>query len=294
MYSSLFFKNYILLLKKISFKIQKIMKKTALILLIFIGINGFAQKSSKMTNYYYDLTFGEQYGIKLTAKNIVSKTDFVKIGLEINNQSENYILFLKDKCNFVVNQNSYFPKTVKKGEIIKPGKKQVITVKSAGRTNYLVQDIDFKPGGFYTFSVEGTTIETEPFHLPADKNKITNEVFRINMLKLKKETDETAVKFKCTYTGDKIGIIIPSNCVLRTEEGKEWATVKSKEKIKILQKNESTNFTLIFEIPGKITDMQFAEMDILWKDTFSESDLTELNFDIQHINIDESTTKEKN
>ncbi len=270
------------------------MKKITFLTLLFVSFSVFGQKSSKFTNYYYDATFGEQFGIKLIAKSIVSKTDFVKLGLEINNQTENYILFLKDKCKFVVNQNSYFPKTEKKGKVIKPGKKQVFTIKSAGQTNYLVNDIDFKPGGVYSFSAEGNTIETEPFHLPPDKNEITNDVFKINMLKLKKQTDETVVKFNCTYIGDKIALVNPSQCVLRTEDGKEWATVKSKEKVKILQKGESTNFTINFEIPGKITDMQFAEMDIIWKNTFNESDLTKLNFDIQHINIDESTTKEKN
>jgi len=270
------------------------MKKLTIITLILISFSAAAQKSSKFTNYYYDVTFGEQYGVKLTAKNIISRADFIKLGLEINNQSDNYVFFRKDKCKFVINQNSYFPKTVKKGEIIKPNKKKVITVKSAGQINYLSEDIDFMPGGFYTFPGEGKIIETDSFHLPATKNTIKNDVFKINMLKLKKETQETAIKFKCTYTGDKIGIINPSQCVLRTESGKEWAPENSKEKVKILQKGEKANFVLIFQIPGKITDMQFAEMDIVWKNTFSESELTPLNFDIQHINIDKNTTNKEN
>ncbi len=270
------------------------MKKSILIAALFICISGFSQKSSKMTNYYYDATFGEQFGIILKAVNIISKADFVKLGLDINNKSDNYVIAYKDKCKFVLNNNSYFPKSLKKGKILKPGKKETITVKSAGQTNYLVDNIDFKPGGFYTFPSEGKIIETPDFHLPPSENTLKNNSFKINMLKLKKQTDETAIKFKCTYTGDKIGIINPTQCVLRTSDGKEWAPVNSKEKIKILQKNESENFTLIFEIPGKITDMQFAEMDIVWKNTFSESDITELSFDIQHINIDTNTTQDKN
>ena len=268
-------------------------KLTIFVLNLFIITASFAQKSSKMTYYYYDVVFGEQFGVKLNAKNIISKVDYVKLGLEVNNQSDDYILFFKDKCKFVVNQNSYYPKVVKKGEVIRPGKMKSITIKSVGQTNYLTNDIDFNPAGFYTFT-EGKITETEKFHLPAEKNSITNGVFKINMLKLKKQTSETAIKFECTYTGNKIGLITPSNCVLRTEDGKEWAPANSKEKTKILQKGENTKFTLIFEIPGKITDMQFAEMDIIWKNTFSESDLKELNFDIQHINQDIQTTEEKN
>ncbi len=270
------------------------MKKITFLLLVFISTAVIAQKSSKMMNYYYDVTFGEQFGVKLTAKNIVSKSNFVKLGLEVNNTSENYLLVLKNKCKFVVNGNSYFPKPGKAGKIIKPESNTTFTIKSAGKTNYLTEDIDFKPGGFYSFPAEGKIINTENFHLPPTENSINNDTFNINMLKLKKQTSETVVKFKCTYTGDKIGIVNPSQCVLRTQNGKEWATSKSKEKIKILQKGESTNFTLIFEIPGKITDMQFAEMDIVWKNTFSEAGLTKLNFDIQHINFDSGTTQGKN
>ncbi len=271
------------------------MKKITFLLIILLStVSVFAQKKSKLTNFYYDITFGEQFGVKLTAKNIISRTDFIKLGLEINNTTDKYILFYKDKCQFKLNGNSFFPKKEKSGKIISPNSKNTFTVKSAGQTDYLSETIDFKPGGIYTFPAEGQAVEMSPFHLPPDKNDIKNNAFKLNMLKLKKETDETVVKFKCTYTGDKIGLVIPSKCVLRTENGKEWATAKSKQKIKILQKNQSTNFTLIFEIPGKITDMQFAEMDIVWKDTFSEAELEELNFDIQHVNIDKNKTKENN
>ncbi len=269
------------------------MKKIILIILVLTSVNIYAQKDSKKTYYYYNQKFGEQYGVNLTAKNIVSTTEYVKLGLEIINDTESFLLFEKDKCKFVVDGNSYFPRKKKKGDIIFPNSKRVITVKSAGETNYLTEDIDFKPGGFYTFSAEGKVVETEPFHLPPNRNEINNGIFKINMLKLKKQTDETVVQFRCTYTGDKIGLIKPSNCVLRTENGKEWATVNSKEKIKVLQKNDKVKFTVTFKIPGKITDMQFAEMDIVWKNTFSESELKQLNFDIQHFNLDRNKTKNK-
>ncbi len=270
------------------------MKKIILAVFILINFTSFSQKSSKMTYYFYDVAFGEQFGVKLRATDVVSKTDYVKLGLEVNNQSDKFVLFFKDKCKFIVNQNSYFPRKVKKGEVIKPGKKKTFTVKSVGQTDYLTHDIDFKPGGFFTFSVKGNIAEPENFHLPANKNTVSGGNFKLNMLKLKKETSETAVKFKCTYTGDKVGIVNPSQCVIRTEDGKEWAPENSKEKIKILQKGEDVNFVLIFKIPGKITDMQFADMDIVWKNTFSESDLIEISFDVQHLNFNENLTVKKN
>ena len=271
------------------------MKKIILLFTIAFFVNAsFAQETSKKVNYYYDITFGDQYNVSVSAKNVVSKYNYAKLGLEIYNKSDNYILFLKDKCKFVISGQSFFPKPIKNGKIVNPGKKQVYTIQVEGETDYLVTDFDFKPGGIYTFPAKGNIINMEFFHLPPNKNQIETGPFKVNMLKLKKETKETIVKFKCTYTGDKIAVISPSNCVLRTESGKEWATAKSNIKPIILQKNESKTFTLIFNIPGKIVDMQFAEMDIIWKNTFSESELTEHNFDIQNTQIDSTKTEENN
>ncbi len=271
------------------------MKKlfSILVLILFVSIIN-AQEDSKKTNYFYDMKFGEQYNVFISAKNIVSKHNYLKLALEIQNKTDDYILFKEDKCKFVIDENSYFPKKKKKNTIIKPNKKKTITIASKNATNYLVETFDFHPSGIYIFTEKGEITKTEPFHLPPNKNQIEAGSFKINMLKLKKETSETAVKFKFTYTGDKVAVINTANCVLRTKDGKEWATVKSKSKPYILQKNESKSFTLIFKIPGKTTDMQFAEMDILWKNTFSESDIKELNFDIQRTNIDDVKTKEKN
>ena len=39
--------------------------------------------------------------------------------------------------------------------------------------------------------------------------------------------------------------------------------------------------------------MQFAEMDIIWENTFIEVELKELNFDMQHLKFEKNTTREK-
>ncbi len=263
----------------------------ALVIVVFTANYSFSQKKEKQVNYYRNVKFGEQYGIFLETNNVVSKFNYVKLGLIVNNKTDDFLIFYKDKCKFVINKNSYFPKTSKKGKIVKPNKQKTFTIKSAKETDYLVDYFSFHPDGFYTFSSKGKNVEIEPFHLPAEKNTIEKGPFKINMLKLKKATQETVVKFEFTYTGDKIAVLNPANCVLRTSDGKEWANIKSKDKLIILQKNESKKFTVVFQIPAKHTDMQFAEMDIVWKNTFNESELKKLNFDIQTIEIDPVKSK---
>lgn len=261
-----------------------------IILIISISFS-FSQKKEKQVNYYHNVKFGEQYDVFLNTNNTLSKFNYVKLALVVNNKSDDYLLFYKDKCKFVINDNSYFPKTVKKGKVQKPNSKKSYTIKNDKETDYLVEYFSFHPDGIYKFSKKGKGTDVENFHLPANKNIIEAGNFKINMLKLKKETQETIIKFECTYSGDKIAVINPANCVLKTQDGKEWANVKSKENIIILQNNESEKFNIRFEIPAKSTDMQFAEMDIVWKNTFSESELKKIDFDVQTITKD--TVKSK-
>jgi hypothetical protein len=264
------------------------MKKiiSILVVVIFTTNYSFSQKKEKQVNFYHNVKFGEQYGVFLETNNVVSKFNYAKLSLIVNNKTDDFLLFYKNKCKFIFNKNSYFPKTSKKGKIIKPNRQRNFTIKSAKETNYLVDYFSFTPDGFYTFSSKGKNVKIEPFHLPAEKNIIEKGPFKINMLKLKKATQETVVKFEFTYTGNKIAVLNPANCVLRTSDGKEWANTKSKDKLIILQKNESKRFTVVFQIPAKHTDMQFAEMDIVWKNTFNESELKKISFNAQTIEID--------
>jgi len=48
------------------------------------------------------------------------------------------------------------------------------------------------------------------FPLPATLNEFTVGSFTCIMTNVKKETAETAVKFKCTYNGEDAGLIDPN------------------------------------------------------------------------------------
>ncbi|NPA68439.1 MAG: hypothetical protein GXO50_07520 [Chlorobi bacterium] len=261
--------------------------RTHILILAFLFLRGiiFAQ------TYYKDIQLGEQNGVILSAEGIVSDEDFIKCGLKIDNTSKDFVLFYRDGCKYIVGGKEITPEKESAGKIVRPESKRKITVKVTGNNNYDESDIYFSPGGLYLFSSEGNVIETEDFHLPPNKNRFDNGAFEITMLKLKKETSETAVKFECEYKGDKIGIVDPVNCVLRTEEGKEWANVKVKTKPVIIQKGKKKSFAVVFQIPGKITDMQFAEMDIVWKNTFRESEPKKLTFREQKLEINNDKKK---
>ena len=272
------------------------MKKTLLLIFIItVYLTSFAQIDEEKTNYYFESEYPENYDISLKIKNPVAKFNFAKFELIIDNKSESYIYFLKEECIFRYEEGDFSPPKKKlNAVIVEPAGKKSPTLKVADGTHFLTNEFEFIPRGIYTFPAEGNPVKAEDFHLPPNTNQFSAGNFKIKMLKLKKQTDETVVKFECTYYGDKIAVVSPSMAVLRTENEKEWANARSDMKPKILQKGEKTSFVIVFEIPGRITDMQFAEMDIVWKNAFSEAELKEIKFENKRIIIDEDKTKEKN
>jgi len=260
----------------------------------FFTILCFGQKENDSIYYFNDILIGENSNVNLFAKNIVSKTSFAKFGCVIDNRSNKYVVVFEDKWEFNFGGNSFWPKKPEQGKVVAAFKKEMFTIESKDAANYLMKEFVLKPGGIFTFDPEGSYTEAEPFHLPAKQNKFIAGNFTLILKNIKKETDETIVKFECTYNGEKIAVISPSNAIIKTDDGKEWANAKSDVKPKVLQKGEKTSFILIWQIPGNIVDMQFAEMDIHWKNSFVETEMEELFFSNQTITIDKIKTAEKN
>ncbi len=270
------------------------MKTVLFILLLgFLNFVSIGQKEIDSTYYYNDTDFGENEGVSIFVKNVVSKKNYAKLACIVDNKSKQYVILFKDQSEFVFSGQSLFPEKEQLGKVIEPYKKEMFTIETKNETQYLKKSFDFKPGGIFSFSPGEQYTEAPSFHLPVNQNQFSADNFVVQMKNIKKETDQTVVKFECTYTGDKVAVISPSNTVMLTSDGKEWANAKSDMKPKVLQPGEKTTFTLVWEIPGSIVDMQFAEMDIIWKNTFAESSYNEIVFKTKTINIDQLKTDQK-
>ena len=261
---------------------------------IFLYFFGYSQIDTKKVIVYNKTKVGEINKVRVSIKNAVSKFNFAKFKLVINNKSKDYILYKVEESKLNITSKEYSPAESRKPLIIRPKKKSGMTVKVTGGEEFLTEKYTFVPSGIYTFSIEGTPTEAPDFHMPANKNNFEVGDFEVNMIISEQKTKVTRVRFKCTYTGDKIGVVTPSNAVLKPEDGKEWANYRSRKKKKILLNGESCKFTLEYRIPGKIVDMQFAQMDILWKNTFAESELKKMDFPKVELTIDKAKTEKKN
>lgn len=272
------------------------MKKIFLCLTIICGFSlfAFSQIDTKKTNFYLNTDIGGAKSIYLSVKNPVSRFNFAKLEFVIDNQSTDFVFFQQGDVIFKYQDGEYKPDANRSGLVIRPVGKKSPTLKIDNGKEFLANEFTIIPGGLYTFPEKGTPVTAEDFHLPATKNVFEAGNFKVTMLKLKKETDETAVQFECLYTGTDVGLVSPVNASIRTEDGTLWANVRTGDKTDVLFKGDRVKFTVIYRIPGKFFDMQFAQMDIVWEGVFSETQMTPVDFPSAVISIDEIKTAEKN
>jgi hypothetical protein len=265
---------------------------TTITALLFLTTS-YAQKDNDPLKWYKEFEISSNGDIKLISNNPLAKSNYCKFELRIQNNSKEFVYFYPNKCVFRYADGEYSPKA-KNAVVVHPGDERSPTLKVEGGKKFLVNEFEFIPGGFFTFDNEGTPTEAPDYRLPAEKNDFKAGNFKVQLLKLKKETAETAVQFEVTYTGDKIALVSPSKAVVRTEDGTEWANARSHEKPDVLERNDKCKFTLLFHIPGKITDMQFAIMHIVWKSVFAEVDLKPIEFQPGTFVIDEAKMSQIN
>jgi hypothetical protein len=75
---------------------------------------------------------------------------------------------------------------------------------------------------------------------------------------------------------------------------KEYANDNTKSKIVMIKKGEKVKFKASFHIPGRIADMQFANMTLIWKDTFVETKIKKIQGQKVNFVLDRGLTNGKN
>lgn len=274
------------------------MKKTRFILLACfltaIQWNTFAQKSKTdpdHTNYYAEVTT-ETNEVSIEIKDAVSRIEFSKFKIKLANKTTDYVVFKPKESTFKISGSDFSPND--RLLLLQPSDKggRVLDIKGNGK-NVHADDYQFVLAGLYKIKADAPSTDVANFKLPASVNDVTGGNFKIELLKISKETKETVAKFKVTYTGKGYGLVNPNKLGVKIDNGQEFANAKPQDAF-LLAPGESDNFVALFTIPGKIADMQFANMEILWRNTFSESDLQKLEGTTIDIKLDEGKTTAKN
>jgi hypothetical protein len=263
-------------------------------LVLAITVNAQKKNSPKYEHHFkvpQEITTDEY---SLNFLDIQSQAEFCKMAVKISNTTNDFLIFDKGSSVFNFDFGTFSDK--KKRIIIKPNDSKKKTLQVNGSDKFQVNNFTLKVGGLSLVSVKGNVINMEDFQVPASKNSIEKDVFKLVLKKSSLKTKEAALIFECTYLGNKVAIVNPSQLVIKVDgTDKEYANdVKNSTPKLLFKKGDKVKVKAVFHIPGRIADMQFANMTILWKDTFVETEAKKLSSQEVKFEIDPGMTNGKN
>ena len=251
-----------------------------------------AQKTDpKHTNYYKVPPPIETPEMLVEFKDPVAQMAMCKVRVQFTNKTPDYLLINASEIKFTIAGNSYSPKD--RDFLIKPNDNISRTLEVTGSDLHAdAFTLDF--GGLSRVPRAGKAATLDDFDLPASQNTVGSGPFQLNLLNLEKTTAKTVAKFKVTYNGDKIALIDPSQVAVKIESGQQFANAASKSKEIMLSRGEEDTFNVIAEIPGKIVDMQFANMKLVWNKAFVETSAVPFRAGGASFALDPGLTQGKN
>lgn len=243
---------------------------TLTIIASFGIIGGVIAQNPKHTNYYRAVDDVKTDFVVLDIKDPVSRMDFMKFRVKFTNTSADFVRIEAGQTEFLIGGKVHNPKD--RVFYLDPYDSKARTLQvDGGSTDYHVDALDVNFKGFALIPSKGQVVDAENFPLPASKNSITAGDFEINLKNIAKETKVTWVSFDVQYNGRDYAIVDQSKISVRTEAGQVYASEQSKSKVEVLGPGEKTTVRATFRIPAKVVDMQFANLTLLWNDTFITS-----------------------
>lgn len=207
----------------------------------------------------------------LTVADMHSQETFCLVRAEMTNKTDDYIFIELDQVKFTLPDGSSASPGAKRVKI-KPNATKKFTVKSAAVPGLPAKSVKVEIAGITLLPVDGSTEDVESYPLPDTKKKVQSENLTVTLSSLKKETRVTEVKWKVMNSGKSPVLVNPSVLTV-TCEGNEgvWACESKAADYDILWPGKKTTLKAEFRVPGKIVDMQFANMLVHWNKAFIQS-----------------------
>lgn len=259
-----------------------------------LGSLSLTAQDPKHTNFYKAPAALETEQYSLSFDDLIGRMEESKFAFKLKNLTTDYLIIDKGASAFVIDGKEYKDKD--KEIILPPSKTRNGVFKVSGETNYHVDKYTFKFDGISLLPADGKVHEAPNFKLPASTNEITFGDFTVKLKSLKKKTDETTAVFEVTYKGDEFGIVDGSKlAVIVPDKGTtEFANDAKGQDGELLRKGKTCTVKAVFHITNKYSDMQFANMEILWRNTFQSSSPTKIDGGSVEMELDPGMTAAKN
>jgi hypothetical protein len=227
-----------------------------------------------------------------------SQQEFTATKIRVNNKTNDYIFYKTAETTFKYEFGEFHPTVggLFRGAnmVVRPRDSDTRVLKITGGNEFHVESLGVILNGFSRVAAEGKTQDAPDFKLPAAVNDFKAGNFKVTLEKIRKETKVTEAVFNCIYQGNDVGIVDATKVVLKLENGQEYANDQKKNKAEIVLPGDETKIAVSFHVPGKVTDMQFANMLLQWKDTFTESKITPITVGKVEFVLDPGLTEAKN
>ena len=279
-----------------------VMSKKILLIVSMVSVVIFTATAQRKPNdpkheNHYMVNNIETDDLRIEFKNAHSQQGFTQANFNITNKSNNYILVKAGEMKFKYAHGTYSPKGSTLNKInftLDPMSSESKLIKVTGDNRFHVDSLEVELNGFYSINPKGQVLKAPDFQLPAAKNDFTAGACTCMLQKSKQTTKESFASFACVYTGKKAAFIDPRKLSVKLRDGQEFANNNRKDKCEILMPGDEITFTAIFNIPGKIADMQFSVLNINWNDTFVETEVKPLNLGTVEFKYDSGVTLLKN
>jgi len=271
------------------------MKKIiAFVLIAMLGGTALAQDKKKYEKVYYSEVSKDMGPVSVSISSGVATKEYIKFKLKVTNNTGDFIIVKTDDIIFKANGKEI--KNTEKDLFIGPNDDDYRIIDLKGG-DLQVESFSVEVKGISRIPAKAKSEDAENFKLPVAKNEFETGPFHVLQLKNEKKTDVVAVKFSVTYNGNKVGIINPGQASLLTPKGTEFANMGTKGQRKpfLLKKGQEDNFTVTWkDIPVSNGDMQFANVEIIWNDTFVEGSPEEVTPVTLDVAMDKGLTDAKN
>ena len=241
--------------------------------LLFIAIS--AVSFSQKTNDYEKITYTVPEDIttneySISTKNVVSTKEYCKLAITITNKTDDILMFMPKQGTFKFEFGDRKPDA--KNFYIMPHNSKTKTLTVKGGDKFLQEKFSAKFGLLIHISTKEEVVPTPNYTIPATKNSFKTGDFNVVLKKYTASTKEAKAVFECTYNGPTIAVVNPIHLAVSAtnKDGVVviYANDNKKNKPTPLINGEKVKISAVFHIPGRIVDMQFATMEILWNDTF--------------------------
>ena len=215
-------------------------------------------------NHFYDVgPFGDDVQVRVT--DAWARPDEAKLRLIVRNDTPDFVVIRTDQMLFSANAQAWAQDSVK---VVDPRSTESKVLEFQGK-DLKAHGGWFVPGGMYRIPTDGDPIAAPNFALPLRERGFDAGPFRCTVVDVDQETDATDVRFRCDYDGAGLGLIDPSAITVLVE-GREFGNLEGNGRLEPVRPGDSFKLRAVFEVPKRVADMQFAELEIHFNDAFRE------------------------